>query len=326
LSGRVPFSLFFIMLFTDSYLITLDQMSALDGEVLSVGSTSKADPDAAIRNAWSECAQFLLARLQSYSGQLSAGFYGNTVAISTYGNANYPRARLSNVVATSWDYALSQSPIESWLLYSALYLFYRDASTRKVKDDRLSAKASVYLSEKKAAWSRIEANGVPIVINPIAAPGAIHEPGSGTWDATKVTITGVAGIPVISYDVAVTWVGNGGLQSNTTNFESGPSERAVVQFSPGQTLTASIASLVPPTGNYGARTGYASGITTGQAALGWNLYVGFSGQMLTRQNTSVIPLTTSAVALTNLFTGAPFMGNGQFPTQNMPFARQISRF
>jgi len=312
-------------LLTDSNIISQDQMIALDGEIPAVSSVNKLDPGASIANAWSESAQFLLSRLQAYSGQATAGFYGNTIAILGYGNANFPRTRLSNIVATFWDYPGAQSPIESWLLYSALFLFYRDASTRKAKDDRLTAKAAQYLGEKRAAWSRIESNGIPVVINPIPAPGAIHEQNSGIWGNTNVAVTGSAGSQS-AYDVAVTWVGNGGLNSNTTNFESAPSARVTVQFSPGQTLTTSITSLVPPTGNYGVLTGYASGITSGQAAIGWNLYAGLSGQPLTRQNTSLIALTTPTVTLTAFLTGAPYMGNGQFPTKNLPFARQLSRF
>ena len=312
-------------LFTDSHIIAAEQMIALDGEVGAVSASNKVDPGAAIRNAWSESAQFLTSRLQSYSGQMSAGYWGNTSFLNAYGNANFPRVRLSNIVATCWDYAGAQSPIESWLLYSALYLFYRDASTRKAKDDRLSAKTAQYLNEKKAAWSRIEAVGVPIVINPLPAPGALHEPNAGSWGATNLTTAGASNSP-LSYDFAVTWMGNGSLSSNANNSESGPSARATLQFAPGQTLTASIASLIPPTGNYSASVGYASGITTGQVAIGWNLYAGPAGGQLTLQNASVLPLTSPTVALTAFLTGPKYLGSGQFPTESLPFARHISRF
>jgi hypothetical protein len=79
----------------------------------------------------------------------------------------------------------------NWLIYNALYHFYRAAYARfSGGGDRYSRKMELFEDEASKAWSRLIADGIPVVLNPIPCPGAIREFGVGTWGDSNVTAGG----------------------------------------------------------------------------------------------------------------------------------------
>lgn len=322
------------MLFTDSDIVTPADLAAVDQEVSKDATTlnvTLAGPGSIIRRAVEEAGTELVASFQNFSGYLvGLGISANHVAavLNTLTTAiNRPRARLNQVVALDPD--RTHLAMKRWIEYRALTGFYRAIYHRKL-EDRFEKKMNNYRAEATTAWNNLTANGLPIVLQPLAAPGAIRELNSGTWGASNVSAGGSGSSDAGStYDVAITWVNSQGYVSwaNNGNSESAPGAKAIgIAVASGQVLTVTLAGLNPPNGTIPQNLGTADGIYTPQPASGWNVYVGTTGQTLWLQNSTPIAIATTSYTLANAPTlsGNP-MGTGQHPDYNFAFQDVVWR-
>jgi len=288
-------------------------------------------PGSIIRRAIEEAGTEITSAFQNFSGYLvGLGISANHVAavLNTLTTAiNRPRARLNQVCALDPD--PTHLHMKRWLEYRALTGFYRSLYHRKV-EDRFEKKMGNYRAEASIAWNNLTANGLPIVMQPLACPGALRELGSGTWGPSNVSAGGTGSSETgHAYDIAITWVNSQGYISwaNNGNSESAPS--ALVSAVPvlaGQVLTITLAGLNPPNGTIPQNLGTADGIYTPLPATAWNVYIGISGQTLWLQNASPIPIATTSYTLAGgpTLTGNP-MGKGQHPDYNFAFQTVLWR-
>jgi hypothetical protein len=323
-------------LFTDSDIVTAADLASHDPELPLVQEAIQPPPPiegpgSIIRNSVDECAHEIRMKFQNFSGYLvSPGINLNHVAavqniLSTA--INRPRMRLNQVVALDPD--PTKCLLRHWLLYNALYHFYRAAYARfSGGGDRYSRKMQLFEDEASKAWSRLIADGIPVVLNPIPCPGAIREFGVGTWGDSNVTAGGNGSTETGNeYYVAITWVSQPAYVSSTSkgNAESGGSAIVATQPAAVQVITASIAGLKPP-GNPLPAVGTADGLYTQLTATGWNVYVGTSQNSMFLQNITPIALSTTTYTLPN----APVLAGsilqpGQFADYNFAFQNMLLR-
>lgn len=320
------------MLLTDSDIITQADLAAYDPEVDSL-SAEKFMPaisgtSSVIRDACMDACHQLTRNFQSYSGYMTspgAANAANAAILNAYSTAvGRGRVRMNQVVMSEPDPA--RQMYVDWLKYSALYRFYRAVFHRKV-DDRFEKKMNLYAAESQRAREYCDNTGLPIVLTPLACPGAVREYQNGTWGQSNVTAGGTGSPETGSpYDVAITYTGAAfGSWANTNSAESAPSAKVTVQAMAGQVIMVSIASLNPPAG-LNPNLGTADSIYSPMPATGWNIYAGPSGGTLCLQNMSVLPLATK----TFTFPSAPAVNGmtlpiGQAPLYYFWFVRTFSR-
>jgi hypothetical protein len=315
------------VLFTDSDIITPVDLAVVDQEITSDATklnVTLSGPNSIIRRSIEEAGTEITSSFQNFSGYLvGLGISANHVAavLNTLTTAiNRPRARLNQVCATDPD--ATHLHMKRWLEYRALTGFYRSLYHRKV-EDRFEKKMQNYRAEAKTAWNILTSNGLPIVLQPLACPGALRELASGVWGTSNVSAGGSGSTEAgNAYDVAITWVNSQGYitWANNGNGESGPSAIVTLAAAAGQVLTLTLTGLNPPDGTIPQNLGTADGIYTPQPATGWNVYVGITGQTLWLQNALPIPVATTSYSLPNAptLTGNP-MGQGQHPDYNFAF-------
>jgi hypothetical protein len=321
------------LLFTDSDIITPGDLAVVDQEVITDATAlnvTLSGPGSIIRRAVEEAGTEITAAFQNFSGYLvGLGISANHVAavLNTLTTAiNRPRARLNQVCALDPD--PTHLHMKRWLEYRALTGFYRSLYHRKV-EDRFEKKMNNYRAEANFAWSNLTSNGLPIVLQPLACPGALRELGSGTWGPSNVSASGTGSSEIGHvYDVAITWVNSQGYVSwaNNGNGESAPSAIVTLSAITRSVLTLALAGLNPPNGTIPQNLGTADGIYTPQPATGWNVYVGITGQTLWLQNATPIPIATTGYTLADAptLTGNP-MGQGQHPDYHFAFQQVLWR-
>ena len=315
------------MLFTDSDIVTPADLAAVDQEITndaSVFNITLSGAGSIIRRSAEEAGTEITSAFQNFSGYLvGLGISANHVAavLNTLSTAiNRPRARLNQVCALDPD--PTHLHVKRWLEYRALTGFYRAIYHRKI-EDRYEKKMTNYRAEATHAWNNLISNGLPIVMQPLACPGAVRELGSGTWAASNVSAGGTGSSETGHvYDVAITWVNSQGYSSwaNNGNGESAPSAIVTQPVLAGQVLSLTLSGLNPPNGTIPQNLGTADGIYTPQPATGWNVYAGISGTTLWLQNAAPIPIATTSYTLPSapLLAGNP-MGRGQHPDYNFAF-------
>jgi hypothetical protein len=321
------------MFITDSDCITATDLTAVDPEVTTlqpvIQGPAIVGPASVIRQAVEDCCQEIVARYQGYSGYLVSGpgGYANHLAAITNNystSISRPRMRLNQVVVLEPDPA--KGLVRRWLIYRALSFFFRALYHRKI-EDRYESKMNFYEAEAKKSWQRIEWAGIPIVLTPLCAPGAIREYQAGTWGQSNVSATGSGSSdPGNQYDVVITWTGQSYLNyRKPNNSESAPSIIASIQVPAGEYLEVSLSGLNPPNGIM-PDVGVADGAYSPMAAMGWNIYAGISGTALCLQNATPIPIATttytlSAVPGVNSMTARV----GQSPDFSYAFNRVLQR-
>ncbi len=319
------------MLFTDSDIISDVDLTAIDAQCATVAATQDIQiqitgAQGIIRKTAEECGHEIVSQFQNYSGYLASPSIGinHTAAVNNIFSSSIsrPRFRLNQVVALTPD--PSMRLIQQWLAYSALYKLYRAAFARYAKkEDRFERKMELYADERGTAWNRIEAAGIPIVLVPLPCPGAIREPGAGTFSASNVSAAGSgSGDPGSQYDVAITWTGAQYVSpSNPANNESGPSASVSIDVAAGQLITVSISGLSAPASTP-PNVGTADGLYTQMQATGWNVYVGTPGGTLYLQNATPIAVATTSYTLASKPTlSGSVLGAGQFPDYNFAWQR-----
>jgi hypothetical protein len=312
------------MLFTDDDLLTAADLVALDSEVTEVAAAEDLVVEgegSILRQAWEECANEVLGRMEAFGGELVFAGGGRWGALG----GTRSRVYLTQIVATD-AYARKLSALQRWVLYRALVLFYRAATNRTV-NDRHALKMAQFAEDAKQHWKALWRRGLPVVLEPLPCPGALHEWNAGAWDGTKVT--GVAGgaSAETTYTLAITWVDGSRYQSPTAkgNAESAGSRVLAYTLPANELLQVSIAGLRPPDGTPAARTP-ADGAFRTLVATAWNVYVGAAEGPLYLQNPAPVPIGTSSYTLA----AAPVLGGavldpGQVPDTNFTFQNTLQR-
>jgi hypothetical protein len=300
------------MLYTDDDVITQADLSALDPEVPSVATAEQITVEGdggIIRQAWDECADKILSKVQSFGD--GSSFQNGQLTNDWGGNSS--RVGLGQIVTTS-AYHSRNSALHRWMTYRALVLFYRAASSRR-GNDRYQEKRDQFEFDSREAWKNLFRSGLPVVWSPVPAPGSVHD-ASGTWDSANISaVVGGSQAGSISYDVTVTWA-----NPSRQNAESGPAKTLSLTVPAGQVIRVDIASLVVPSGAMIDR------IYQQIAPTGWNVYVGPAGGIMRLQNGSPVPVATTAYTLADAPTtdGAP-VGNGQTSDTNVTMQATLFR-
>jgi len=320
------------MLFTDSDIVTAADLAQIDSEVVAVAAASKpaitiAGPGSICEQAWRECGRIISAAQQMYTSTLAAigTSGGHQDAVNYIGGAarNVARTRLNQIVATESQYANSASAVQLWMAYTALTMFYRDASARLGKD-RLQDKYDRYKGDADFAWRQLRQVGLPFIGKPLEAPGSKHGINAGTWAAANLSAVAGGGtlrplLVAVTYYDAAKYVS----EANTGNAESGPSVVLAFAQPDASVLRVSIASLNPPTGVMD-QVGISQGAWTPLNASHWIVWVGQPGGPLYWQ--AAVPIATKAYTLAGDPVLAGYtMQQGQNPELNLTFQSIVGR-
>lgn len=306
-------------LFIDSDHVTAADLTVIDPEVPSLASKRSIvleGDGGIIRKVWSDCANRLSVAVQNFGGTVNVG--GSLVSALS---GNQPKLRLDHFVVSS-PYDGADSPFKEWLTAAALKDFYQSVLFKSASDDRLEAKYQLAKERETGAWRILQQFGLPIVLNPLAAPGALHVHGSGTW-AASATSGGSA--TASSWGVVLTWVDESSYVSSASrgNAESGRSEQQTVILALNERVHVDIAGLVPP-GSVAAQVSVADGTFWTRRATGWNVYAATEGNLFRLQNASPIPIATTTYDFTPTATGA-VISPGQLADSNYTITNSWNR-
>lgn len=284
-------------------------------------------PGSICEQNWSECQQKILSAMQSYvSYPAQTGMPATHIAAVTNVGVparTQPRVRLNQIVTSDPNYGVSQSALKSWMVYSALAIFYRDASSR-IGKDRLEEKYERYDKVAKEKWRSLRSNGLPMIYQPLECPGAKHAYNAGTWDSNNVSAVSGAGTAQ-TVNVAITYYDSSKYTSEASNgnAESGPSATIAQVIPASSVLHVDISSLNPPTGVM-EQVGLSQGLYTPLNATHWNLFVGKTTGPMYLQSSTAIATKTLTLAGDPTFSGST-LTPGQYPHLNLVFQNIVMR-
>lgn len=305
------------MLFTDSDLLTAADLAALDPEVHDVAAAEGLiiEGDGSIlRQAWDECADDILGRMEAFGGRLVTG-----------GGGQVSRVALSQIVATD-AYARKLSVLQRWVLYRALVLFFRAATSRAL-NDRHAVKMAQYMADAANQWKVLWRRGLPVVWAPLPCPGAVHEWGAGEWTPEHVSSVQAGTSPEVVLQVAITWVDETRYQGtgNKGNAESGPSRVVTFVLPADERLKVSIAGLQASDGEPRLRSAGEISFRTLQAT-GWNIYAGLVDGPLWLQNATPVPVGQIEYTLADLpVVDGVMLQPGQAPDVHLAWQNVLQR-
>lgn len=320
------------MLYTDNDVRSSADLLQIDSEVMSVAAACKPPitvdgPGSICELAWSECGRQILSAQQMYTSFLGLpGSTGGGYQV-TYGGGtvarNQSRTRLNQVVASESQYAQTASPLQMWVAYTALTQFFRNASARLGKD-RFEEKYDRYKDEADFAWRQLRQNGLPVLSQPMEAPGSKHGVNAGSWGAANLTTVAGGGTEQ-ALQVAITYYDQSKYTSESArgNGESGPSATLAIAQAAGQVLRVSIASLNPPTGVMD-QVGLSQGAWTPLSATHWIVWAGAPGGALYFQAAVPIGTKTYTLAGDPVLTGS-IVSLGQNPEMMLNFQNLVGR-
>lgn len=282
------------MLWVDEDFVTLADLLTLDSEIAEIAETENLSITTIIRRAKEKC-QGTLSAFMSFSGLSPTDLVLRNVNFPVgtpdlrYNYASFSQLVVSGEAEDNW------SALKQWVAGRTLVEFYRAAANKKF--DRYSDRHEGMLEEvKQELWPAFKRRGLPIIFNPLVAPGAIMER-VGTFDADNVTLTAGAGTSTANFEFAVTWVGDryvtASQKFNSESYRSARVNKAMVN---GQVAVVNIADLTPPNGQQPEFTKSSCRYTPGRAT-GWNVWAGTPGGTLYRQNANVIPIATTSFTL-----------------------------
>jgi hypothetical protein len=321
------------MLFTDNDVCSAADLLLVDSEVNAVASMTKpaitVDGSGSICEMnWAECQHKILAAMQSYvSYPAQTGMPATHIAAVTNVGVparTQPRVRLNQIVTSDPNYGVSQSAIKTWMVYSALAMFFRDASSRLGKD-RFEEKYNRYSAEAQTKWRQLRNSGLPMIYNPLEAPGAKHAFAAGSWSTANVSsVSGGSGAGG-TFQVAVTYYDASKYTSEAVNgnAESGPSTIVSQVVTASHAVKVDITSLNPPTGVMDP-VGLSQGLMTPLNATHWNIFCGASSGPLYYQASVPIATKTYTLAGDPVLSGS-VLGQGQYPSLNLVMSRIVMR-
>jgi hypothetical protein len=307
------------MLWTDSLFITPSDLQRIDSEVASVAtqeSITLSGSNGTLRQAQEEAANILTQYIVAFGGYLNSGDLtaNHLAAVLNVGIGNIVRQKCSlEQVVVSGNVPGEWSVVKEWAIYQTLISFYRNGFAR-VGGDRYKTKLDYYRSEMdRRIKTKLWTMGVPIVMQPLDAPGAFFRQNSGTWGPQNVNLVSGPGTIVGAVDVAITYVCQTqpnfyASPTNTGNAESDTGGTVTTSaLASGQVILVDIDDLVPPTG---AQPPWEQMVVVVSplAATGWNVYAanpgGVGGQMWLQNLDGPIPIDTTSYT----FAGNPVSG------------------
>lgn len=290
-------------LFTDADHVTAAGLRAVDYEVSDVAEAHRLTLEGAgsvCRGAWEDCADRLLAQFQHYG----SGYWQYDInTLPDLGGTGNTRAAiaLSQIVVTD-DLAEKNSPLENWMIFVALESLYR-AVANSSQEDRYKRKQEAYAREAARAWRTLYSTGLPLVAQPISAPGAVHVRGAGFFRDSDVTSITSGTRPEQTVEVSITW------WDSVRQVESGPSRIVGFTVPANSLLRVSRAGCTPP-----------AGVTH------WRVYASTApGEPLTRQGGDVAVGVTTWTATGAIAASATQLGTGQAPERRMAFSNLWQR-
>jgi hypothetical protein len=318
------------MLWTDSIFISQDDLTRIDSQVVSVaaseGITLTGD-NGLIRAAVEEAGNELQKLIIAFGGYLNAGDLtaNHLAAVLNVGIGNSVRQKavldqigVSGYSPTSWNH------IKQWAVHWTLRIFYRNAFSRNT-NDRYEKKMNFYKDELiRRLTPTLYGMGVPIILQPLAAPAAYFTNNPGTWGPANVTLVSGGGTLTTGrfIDVVITYVDASAANlyvssSQSNNAESNGSCVVTQEMATANVLEVSIASLNPPTGAQDPSQVLICVISPLQAT-GWNVYAGTSGGTLYLQNATPIPIDTETFTFPGdpVLTG-PTLTTGQYANRRL---------
>ena len=316
------------MLWTDRDFISVADLLAADSSAARIASVETIVLDGetgVIRQQIGEAGADLLVLLQQY--QTSFTPLGITSAhmqavLGPYSQVN-ARAALSQIVVSDarpgyW------SPIKRWVLYRVLGALYQQASERQEGDryGRMWARTAADVETRYQPF--LFTSGLPVVVNPIACPGAEAEPGSGVWNASALSaIDGGSGIADQPLQVALSFVGSPDLSALAPNSESALSRGVAFTLPIGKQLIVSRAGVNPiqtqPPSTIHQAVYYP------RVATGWNVYVAGADGVFWLQTAQPLPLATMSVTLSVIANSGVQAGTGQIPDAALTMQRVMFR-
>ena len=321
------------MLWTDRVFITTDDVETVDGEVNEVALSEKivlSGRGGAIRRGIEEAGAILKGKLAGFGAYTSSsGLSANhLVAVHNTGlwSGAGSRAALNQICVSGVDDRFG-NPIKQWALHQVLLVFYRNAFNRTTKD-RYEGKMRFYRNELiYRVWPIVQQNGVPIVPEPLFAPGAEFCRNSGVWSAANVSLVNGSGASTARYDVAITYTSSNKYVSAASPLdgESHPTPPVPIAHVGSKVIQIDIASLNPPTGESDPLEAlYITYVPL--AATHWNVYVGAIGETMYLQNVSPIPVATKTYTLADdpVLSGYPSL-QGQNPKAVLSIRNMRSR-
>ncbi len=304
-------------LFTDSDQVTQSDMALLDPEIPDIIAAEGLTDDqvsATLQHAWEASSGAIIEATRPYY----ESYPDPIIAFHTYGR--FSPVQQSRIVVTS-EYAMRQSPMQSWMTRVALENFYMEMTNRR-DNDRYTTKLDSAQGYTKSAWRAVVSAGLSTVTSPLACPGATHELGAGLFAAANVTSVAGGTDAEATWGVAISWVNNLLYQSPQfpRNAESGPSLSITFTVPVNNRLSVNILGLNAP----GSLT-IPRPITKyyfSQVATHWNIYVGQNGGQKYLQNPSLIPLSQTEYD----FSAAPVLsGNPMWSGQVADSVQPITR-
>jgi hypothetical protein len=332
------------MLFTDDDWITADNLNDEDAKTSDIADAEGIDIPTQITRAIDECGAVLLNDLKAFSTWPSVNGLtpAHMMALMNAGGRTNPPTRLclQNLVIGSTDGQM-RSPIEMWVLNTALLRVFRAALNNNVIDKYLARVEYIEKELRNKWYARVFNDGLPFVYLPLSRPAASRDFwATGTWGNSNLTGTGNTGPAAGSWDVAITYVDqssqspnyvsysaipnnvDGTGQDSTGNAESAPSDTATITTTVNQLIQVSIASLYPPLGR--APSEVMASITP-RAATGWNVYCGPQDTPLWLMNAAPIPIRTAQYTFSPASTPLAPIGTGQRRDDKMIMVRRSGR-
>lgn len=322
------------MLWTDGIFLSMDDLKRVDSEIVDIQEVEGITVGGnygSLRGAIDEASQELNKMLVAFGGHMGSGDVSpnhlEAVMNIGLGNAVRYRALTSQVVVTGAN-EFAWNHVKTWAAHFCLMILYRNATNRTTKD-RYESKMRYYKSELDRRITRgVMGLGLPMVIQPLSAPGAIFERNSGKWSDENVTSVSATGsTDGGTFDVVITYVNQGApdtggnyipdptkyiSSSQVGNSESNPSTIQTIEVSSNNVVSVDITSLIPPTGSQDPSTRILRAIIP-LAATGWNVWAGPSGESLTLQNATPVPIATKTYALlSDPANDGPLVGFGQY--------------
>lgn len=325
------------MLWTDGLFVSVNDLLQIDSEVEDVAEAEEISISGrygAIATAITEATQPLHEMLVAFGGYLGGGDVSpnHIAAVMNVGLGSAVRYRaLPNQIVVSGETDLVWGHMRKWVSHLALSIIYRNANNRTVKD-RYESKMRAYKSEiNRSILPAVRQLGIPLVIRPLSAPGALFERNSGDWDESNVGTTAGSGtLDDQVVEVAVTFVDmtDASLYVSSTvkhNAESAGSDKIKVMLTTGNVVTVDISSLNPPDGTQ-PRSLQIMCVMAPLTATHWNVYVGKSGKNLYLQNGTPIPIATKVHTLSGdpTFSGS-ILDSGQYQERRISISNLRQR-
>jgi len=307
------------MLWTDRDFVTKQDLASLDWEINDVCEDEKVTIEGdtgVIRRGLEEAASELTRKLtifDSYRGTAGNGVSSNHhAAVFNVGGSPTQTLKVGlDQIVVSGRSEASWTALKNWAVHQVLLRFYRVMRSR-VNDDRYLAK---YDSMKQlcdnSLWPTAKKLGLPVVSEPMPAPGSSLTDPMGSFSVSAVAGSGTL---AKEFDVVITYIGAKYVSpTNKRNSESCPSVRVRVAVDTSKVVSVDVTGLTFPVGTRPAAIANQAGNAVGTAT-GWNVYVGnVDGKMYLQNATPIVPATKTYALAADPTTSGAVVDQGQNP-------------